>query len=80
MGIILYSESVITYDEKELITSITTNKDKMEYLIIKVLIVSLNNLYPDKFMGFLATMETSDDKLLQKKARDIKRGKLICQI
>lgn len=80
MEIFLYSESVITGDQKELITSKTTNTDKMLYLIIEVLIVSLNNLYPYKFMGFLATMETSDDKLLQKKARDIKCGKLICQI
>ena len=70
----LYSKKVITGDERKIIEAKGTNKEKMEHLIIDILIVSLDHSCPDKYRGFLVAMETNDDILLQQKAKEL--GKL----
>lgn len=70
----LYSKKVITRPEREIIEAKNTNTDKMDYLI-DILIVSLNHSLPDKYRGFLIALETSEDILLHKIAKDL--GKII---
>ena len=53
----LYSKEVITSREMEIIKAEKTNTDKMQYLITKILIVSLENCFPTKYRGFIVAME-----------------------
>ena len=71
MANVLYSKMVVTTYDRETIEAKTTNKDKMEYLIVDILIVSLNHSCPDKYKGFLIAMESNEDILLQQKAREL---------
>ena len=67
----LFSKEVITSYDKETIRTKDTNTKKIEYLIIDILMVSLENSFPDKYRSFLAVMENNEDTLLQKTARDL---------
>ena len=68
----LFGRQVITSDEMEIIKAKPTTKEKMQYLIVKILIVSLKNKFPNKFLDFLDVMESNEDLLLQAKAKKIK--------
>ena len=70
----LYSKNVITEQDRDIIDAKNTNADKMEFLIIDILIRSLKYSFPDKYRGFLVALETNEDTLLQQKAKEL--GKL----
>ena len=69
MKIRLFSNDVITYDEKEKIDQMTSTNQMAK--VLDILQVSLKNKLTTKFKGFLQAMEESDDKLLVKTAKDL---------
>ena len=74
MGMKLFSYGVITFSEKEIIDT-KVNHKKMEYLIVDIIIRSLNQGLGKKYKCFLKAMEHSDDTDLQSTAKSL--GKLI---
>ena len=65
MGMKLYSYGVITFNENEIIDEKKVNHEKMKYLIVHVIIRSLNQGLSKKYKLFLKAMEDSDDFVLQ---------------
>ena len=74
MGKLLYGYGVITFIEREKINK-KDNNEKMEYLIVDVIIRSLRQGFSRKYKLFLKAMEESDDPDLNSRAKCL--GKLI---
>ena len=74
MGMKLFSYGVITFNEKEIIDK-KVNHEKMEYLIVNVIIRSVKQGRSKKYKLFLKAMEDSDDFDLRSTAKRL--GKLI---
>ena len=70
----LYASSAITTKEKRIIDS-KIGCEKMEYLIVEIIIPSLEQRFGKKYKSFLKAMEDSEDTDLQDTARML--GKLI---
>ena len=67
----LYSEDVITLDDKKRMESKPVEKDRMMYLLDDVLIRSLNMGFGKKYNGFLTALEESDDSSLIDLTREL---------
>ena len=74
MDLLLYSNGVITLNEKEVINQ-KVYHEKMGYLIVKVIIQSLLTGCSKKYKLFLKAMEDSEDLTLHSTAKNL--GKLI---
>ena len=68
----LFANHVITKEEMETIKTKATTKQKMSHLIVDILIVSLQNKFPNKYLDFVYVMENNEDQLLQAKGKEIK--------
>ena len=64
MRISLFSSSVITSEEREIINS-KIGREKMEHLIVKIIIPSLEQRFGKKYKSFLKVMEDNEDPNLQ---------------
>ena len=64
----LYASGVITADERKTIKS-KVGCEKMEHLIIEIIIPSLKNKFSKKYKSFLEVMEENDDTDLQGTAK-----------
>ena len=64
----LYACKVITAGERTKIKS-KVGDEKMEYLIVDIIIPSLNQKFSKKYKGFLEAMEDSEDIDLQDTAK-----------
>ena len=64
----LYANEVITADEKTKIKS-KVGDEKMEYLIVDIIIASLKHKHSKKYKAFLEVMEESEDIDLQDTAK-----------
>ena len=71
----LYAYEVITADERTMIKS-KVGDDKMDYLIVEIVIPSLKQKFSKKYKGFLEAMEDSEDIDLQNTAKML--GTYIC--
>ena len=70
----LYANGVITTEEKRIIDS-KFGRKQMEYLIVEIIIPSLELGYGKKYKSFLKAMEDNEDTNLQYTAKML--GKLI---
>ena len=70
----LFSKDVITYDERILI-GIQVGRNKMDYLIVCIIIPSLKAKFCKKYKSFLKVMEDNDDIVLKSAAEML--GRLI---
>ena len=70
----LYAEEVITYDQRKFI-DIQVGRNKMDYLIVDIIIPSLKAKFSKKYKSFLKVMEENDDIDLQSAAEML--GRLI---
>ena len=73
----LYSKKVITRDQRNLIDS-KVGREKMDYLIVDIIIPSLEVEFSKKYKLFLKVMEENDDTDLQNAAEML--GRLIIVI
>lgn len=73
----LYAKDVITLKEKQTIQSIPIESDKMEHLLDRVIIPSLDAGRIDKFKLFLEVMEEGDDQI-KSVARRLGMLNLLC--
>ena len=64
MKTLLFTKKVITFQEMKII-DVKIGKDQMIYLIVDIIIPSLNANNSKKYKGFLEAMEESDDTDLQ---------------
>ena len=64
----LYANEVITADERTKIKS-KLGDEKMEYLIVDIIIRSLKQNFSKKYKAFLEVMEESEDTDLQDTAK-----------
>ena len=64
----LYANEVITDDERTKIKS-KVGVEKMDYLIVDIIISSLKKNFSKKYKGFLEAMEDSDDTDLRDMAK-----------
>lgn len=71
----LFANDVITRGEKVKIANKVGSK-KMEYLIMEIIIPSLNKKFSKKYKSFLETMKTNEDVDLQTMAENL--GKFTC--
>ena len=67
----LLAKQVITHAEKQTIEGINTASKKMEHLIDKIIIPSLNINVTVKFKGFLEVMEESVDPVFTNMAEEL---------
>ena len=69
----LFAGKIITHQEKQKIKAISEELEdaRMEYLLDKIIIPSLNNNLTIKFKGFLKVLEDSDDPVLMTAARNL---------
>ena len=74
MKISLFSDEVITADQRRII-EIQVGRNKMEYLIVDIIIPSLEAQFSTKYRLFLRVMEKNDDIDLQSAAKML--GRLI---
>ena len=74
MKTLLYANEVITTDQESIIDS-KIGHGKMEYLIVKIIIPSLELGNGKKYKKFLEAMEKSEDTDLQDAAKEL--GRLI---
>ena len=65
----LFVKKVITLEEKEKIHILPSRKEKMELLLDKIIIPSLNNNIAEKLEGFLEVIENSNDLILTKMSK-----------
>ena len=70
----LYAKGVITYSERKIINA-NIGQEKMMYLLVDIIIPSLELNFWKKYKGFLEAMEESDDSDLRSTAERL--GKLI---
>ena len=70
----LYAKEVITNDQRKFI-DIQVGRNKMDHLIIDIIIPSLRAKFSKKYKSFLKVMEENDDTDLQSAAE--KLGRLI---
>ena len=70
----LYAEEVITDDQRKSI-AIQVGRNKMEYLIVDIIIPSLKAKFSRKYKSFLKVMEENDDIDLRSAAEML--GRLI---
>ena len=68
MELQLYSKKVITWDQKNII-HIQIGRKKMEYLLIQIIIPSLEAQCSEKYKLLLKAMEESEDIDLQRTAK-----------
>ena len=66
----LFAKEVITDNEKMLIKS-KSGGDKMEYLIVQIIIPSLRQKFCKKYKAFLEVMEKNQDTALQNAAKNL---------
>ena len=66
----LYANEVITAGERQEIKH-KVGGDKMEYLIVDVIIPSLKQEFGKKYKAFLKVMEGNEDIALQNAAKDL---------
>ena len=71
----LYSKKVITRDQRNLI-DLQVGRNKMDYLIVDVIIPSLETQFSKKYKLFLKVMEDNDDIDLQHAAEMLGRLKI----
>ena len=64
----LYANDVITTKQKDIIAN-KIGHDKMEYLIVKIVVPSLQQGFGKKYKYFLKAMEDSEDTDLQDTAK-----------
>ena len=78
----LVASGVITFTEKPEIDVIQLQKKKMEHLIVKIIVPSLEADVIKKFEGLVQVMEGSDDITIRTVGKDIRRyddfNSLIC--
>ena len=72
---LLLANEVITTEEKKMIDNYKIGCDKIEYLIVEIIIPSLKLGYGKKYKSFLKAMEDSEDTDLRYTAKML--GKLI---
>ena len=65
---LLYANSVITTKDREIIDS-KTGSERMEYLIVEIIIPSLKVESSKKYKFFLKAMEDSEDTVLRDTAK-----------
>ena len=70
METLLFGKKVITHNQRTKIKKMTGRK-KMEYLIVDVIIPSLEQGFVKKYTSFLESMEESDDYDLQATAKTL---------
>ena len=70
----LYSKEVITDDNRKIIDA-KVGQEKMMYLLVDIIIPSLNLNFCEKYKGFLEALEESEDSDLMNMAKRL--GKLI---
>ena len=70
----LYANEVITTEEKRIIDS-KIGREKMVYLIVEIIIPSLEQGFGKKYKSFLKAMEDSEDTDLRSTAKTL--GKLV---
>lgn len=70
----LYSKKVITLDQRNII-AIQIGRNKMDYLIVDIIIPSLNAKFSKKYKSFLKVMEDNEDTDLKSAAEML--GRLI---
>ena len=68
MRIQLFSKGVITSDQKNIIDK-QIGREKMEYLLIEIIMCSLNANCSEKYKLFLKVMEENEDIDLQRTAK-----------
>lgn len=66
----LYAKNVITNQER-LIIDTKIGEEKMTYLIVDIIIPSLEIGFCKKYEGLLQAMEESDDDALKSKAKEL---------
>ena len=64
----LYAKEVVTLDEKKNIDLRESNKGDGMTALVELVLRSLEQDVPDKYLGFRETLEESDDILLRKMA------------
>ena len=62
----LFAKEVVTFDEKKSIDLRENNKGDGMTALVELVLRSLEQGVPDKYVGFRETLEESDDKLLRK--------------
>ena len=70
----LYSKKVITLDQRKII-AIQIGRNKMDCLIVDIIIPSLNGKFSKKYKSFLKVMEDNEDTDLKSAAEML--GRLI---
>ena len=75
----LYAEEVITYDQRKFI-DIQVGRNKMDYLIVDIIVPSLKAKFSKKYKSFLKVMEENDDTDLQSAAEMLGRLINVCRI
>ena len=60
----LLAKKVITHEEKETITTLPLQSDKIRYLLYNIIIPSLNDDKIEKFKWFLEVMKESCDPVM----------------
>ena len=67
----LFAKEVITLQQKGMIQSLTSNRQKMEYLLDNIIIPSLDINIAEKLKGFMEVMEKSDDLILTEMSKKL---------
>ena len=75
----LYAKEVITYDQRKFI-DIQVGRNKMDYLIVDIIVPSLKAKFSKKYKSFLKVMEENDDTDLQSAAEMLGRLINVCRI